>query len=113
MTKKRVLLAVLGLFLIAALYTLFQFNGVDDIENDCMVSDFDEIFEKERSLVLDKAYDFSKLFNCKSWDKVIIIGGRRANRTSIFLKEGIALPKIDYIDRAQGCLLFILLKTEN
>ena len=104
------MLAVLVFFLIAALYAIIQFNGVDDIENDCLVSGFNEVLKKDKSIVLYKTYDFSKLFNCKSWDKVIIVGGRRANRTAIFLKEGVALPKIDYIHRAQGCLLFYFIK---
>ncbi|KAF2519345.1 hypothetical protein E0W68_03065 [Flavobacterium salilacus subsp. salilacus] len=110
MTRKRILLGTISLLLIVILYLFIQFNSVKHIEQNCLTYDFEDVFEKENSLVLNKTYDFSQIFNCKSWDKMIIVGGPKANRTIIFLKEGVFLPEIDYINRIQGCLLFYLVK---
>lgn len=108
--RKNIIFLVITLLLIALGYVFIQFNSASNIEKNCLTYDFDGVFEKENSLKLDKVYDFSKIFNCKNWDEIIIVGGQRANRAIIFLKEGVALPKIDYINRLKGELLFYLVK---
>ena len=108
--KKRVFLIFIGLLITVIFYVLIKFNNINDIEKNCLEDDFNKVFKKENSLKLDKVYDLSKILNCKSWDEIIIVGGKKANRAAIFLKEGIALPKIDYVNRLQGELLFYLVK---
>lgn len=108
--RKNIIILAIALFLIALLYVFIRFNNVSNIEKNCLVDDFDEVFEKENSLKLGEVYDFSKIFNCKSWDEIIIVGGLRVNRAIIFLKEGTALPPINYFNRAQGSLVFFLIK---
>jgi hypothetical protein len=108
--KKKVLLGLTAILLIYILYVFIQFNNSKNIEKNCLVSDFETVFGKEDSIKLGKIYNFSKILNCKNWDEIIIVGGEKANRTIIFLKEGIALPKIDYINRIKGVLLFYLVK---
>ncbi|MEO1013147.1 MAG: hypothetical protein AAFX53_17770, partial [Bacteroidota bacterium] len=63
------------------------------------------------SLKLGEVYNFSKILNCESWDEVIIVSGERVSRAAIFLKEGIALPKIDYyFSYPNGSLILYLIK---
>ncbi|MEP5341069.1 MAG: hypothetical protein ABJL44_10035 [Algibacter sp.] len=109
-TRKKIIISVITLFLIALCYVFIKFNNVSNIETNCLVNDFDEVFKKENGLNVGKVYDFSKILNCKSWDEIIIVGGQRANRAAIFLKEGVALPEINYIKRLKGVLLFYLVK---
>ncbi len=91
-----------------------MFNNVSKIESNCLANDFDSVFEKENSIELGKVYDFSEILNCKSWDEVIIVSGERVSRTAIFLKEGIALPKIDYyFSYPNGSLVLYLIKDEK
>lgn len=109
MTIKRILVAIFSLILTLIVYILIQLY-VNNIEKNCLYFQFDKEFEKENSIVLNKIYNFSKILNCKSWDKVIIVGGPDANRVAIFLKEGIFLPEIDYKNRISGCLLIYLIE---
>lgn len=108
--KKKVIITFSVLFFIVTAYVFIQFSEANNIEETCFDSDFDKALKKENSIRLNEIYNFSKIFNCKSWDEIIIVGGPRANRTAIFFKEGVALPKIDYINRADGSLVFFLVK---
>ena len=111
--KKKIFLTSIGLLIIAVFYLFIKFNGVNDVKENCLTDAFDKVFKKENSIQLGKTYDFSEIFNCKEWDDLIVVGGQRANRTAIFLKEGIALPSIDYFNRAQGSLVFFFIKDKK
>ncbi|MBD1263209.1 hypothetical protein HZY62_21665 [Maribacter polysiphoniae] len=109
--RKTIIILAIGLFLIVLCYVFIKFYNVSNIENNCLVNDFNAVFEKENSIKLDETYDFSKILNCKNWDEVIIVSGERVSRTAIFLKEGIALPKIDYyFSYPNGSLVLYLVK---
>ena len=108
--RKNIIILAIGLFLIVLCYVFIKFYNVSNIESNCLVNDFDKVFEKENSLKEGKVYNFSEIFNCKDWDEIIIVGGPRVSRAMIFLKEGVALPPIDYFNRAQGSLVFFLVK---
>jgi len=109
--KKKVLLGLIALLVIYISYIFIQFNNSENIEKNCLVTDFETVFRKEESIKLDQVYDFSKILNCKSWDEVIIVSGERVSRLAIFLKEGIALPKIDYyFNYPNGSLVLYLIK---
>lgn len=108
--RKNIIILTIALLLIFFGYVFIKFNNVSDIDNNCLVKDFNAVFERENSLKLGEVYNFSKILSCENWDEVIIVGGQRANRAVIFLKEGVALPKIDYKNRLKGVLLFYLLK---
>ncbi|UJH68663.1 hypothetical protein [Allomuricauda sp. SCSIO 65647] len=111
--RKTNIIFALGIFLVVLGYIFVKFIEFDNInsgKNDCLVNDFNIVFRKENSIKLGEVYNFSQIFNCRNWDEVIIVGGRKANRTIIYIKEGVALPKIDYRNRLQGVLLFYFVK---
>lgn len=110
MTEKIKITGIICSIIIIGSYIFFQFYKANNIEENCFVNDFEEVFENGDGIILNKIYDFSKIFNCQSWDEIIIVGGNESSRTSIFFKEGIAVPEIDYINRASGCLLFYIIK---
>jgi len=105
MKKKYIFIFVI----IVTSYIIIQFYQVEHLKEDCITQQFKEKIEKN-GLIEGKIYDFSQIINCKKWDKLVIVGGKHANRTIIFLKEGIALPKIDYRSRLSGSLLFYFIK---
>lgn len=108
--KKYIVLSIV-LTLIIASYVFIKFNNASNIQSNCLVNDFEKVFEKENSLKLGEIYDFSKILSCKSWDEVIIVSGERVSRAAIFLKEGIALPEIDYyFSYPNGSLVLYLIK---
>lgn len=109
--RKNIIILAIALFLIATSYVFIKFNNASNIENNCLINDFDKVFEKDNSIKLGEVYDFSKILNCKNWDEVIIVSGERINRAVIFLKEGIVLPKIDYhFSYPNGSLVLYLIK---
>ncbi|QEE49008.1 hypothetical protein FUA48_05265 [Flavobacterium alkalisoli] len=105
--KKFFYITATGMFIIS-IYLYIQFNKAVNVDESCFTSDFEEVFG-DKHLELNKIYDFSQILNCKEWDKMIIVGGPRANRTTIFLREGIALPEIEYGDRGSDSLLFYII----
>lgn len=110
MTKRRILAGIISLLLLAAAYLFIRFKNAENIEENCLASDFEKAFGPEDSIVLHKIYNFSQIFSCRSWDEIIIVGGPSSSRAAILLKEGIALPEIDYKNRAQGSLLFYFIE---
>lgn len=109
--RKNIIILALAIFLIIISYVFIKFNKVSNVKNSCLINDFDLVFKKENSIKSGEIYDFSKILNCKSWDEVIIVSGERVNRTVIFLKEGIALPEIDYyFNYPNGSLVLYLIK---
>lgn len=111
MTRKKVIIGFITLFLIIVSYIFIQFNKANNIEQTCFASDFTETFNEETNIRLNEVYNFSEIFNCESWDEIIIVGGKRVNRAAIFIKEGVALPPIDYENsKVAGSLVFFLIK---
>jgi hypothetical protein len=108
--RKKIIVLVSVLFFICISYILLQFNTANNIKESCFESSLNKVLKKGDSLKLDKIYNFSKIFNCKNWNEVIIVGGSNASSVAIFLKEGIALPKINYSKRLKGSLLFYFIK---
>lgn len=112
--KKKILILVIALPLIALCYISIKFINTVNINDNCLSNDFNVVFDKENNIKLNETYDFSKILNCKSWDEVIIVSGERVNRTAIFFKEGIVLPKIDYyFNYPNGSLVLYLIKDKE
>lgn len=111
--KKKMIIALILCVLAIFFYVFIQFVKVNSVEKTCLTYEFNEVFKKENSFTLNKVYDFSEIFNCKNWDEIIIVGGKRENRAAIFLKEGVALPEINYSNRPSGSLLFYLIKDKK
>ncbi len=110
MTKKRVFIGLIILIIGIVSYIFIQFNNAYNVEQTCLNTVFEEVLEQEDSIALNKVYNFSEIFTCEDWDELIIVGGKSANNAIIFLKEGVALPKIDYRNRLSGSVLFYFIK---
>ncbi len=110
MRKKRFISLLVIILLIISSYVFIQFNIANNMKGSCFDVEFEKTFKKNDSIELNKIYDFTKIFNCKDWDKIIIVGGTRANRAVVFLKEGVALPKINYSNRLSESLIFYFVK---
>lgn len=109
--RKNIIILTIALFLITISYIFIKFNNASNIKDNCLTNDFEKVFKKENNIKLGEVYDFSEILNCKSWDEVVIVSGERVNRAAIFLKEGIALPKIDYyFSYPNGSLVLYLIK---
>ena len=54
-----------------------DFIKASNIKHSCFTTDFDKVFKEENNFRLGETSDFSEIFNCISWNEIIIGGGTR------------------------------------
>lgn len=100
------------LLIVVSVYFYKQINNWNLKNERCLFDSYENSIGNFENLEVNHKYDFSKIFACKEWSEVLIIG-EYTYRSVVFFKTSILLPNFDFSNVKKGSSLLYFIKNKN